>query len=58
MLEVTKTNKKTGEAEVVKVPSMVGDAIVYGGACAVMGVIMGFLNGSVRDIKDLLKKNK
>jgi hypothetical protein len=58
MVEVTKTDKKTGEAKVVKVPSMVGEAIVYGGSCAVMGVIMGFLSGAVRDIKDLLKKDK
>ena len=41
-----------------KVPCAVGDAILYGGACAVMGVLMGFLNGAVRDIKDLFKKNK
>lgn len=58
MVEVTKTDKKTGEKKIVNVPSTIGDAIIYGGACAVMGVIMGFLNGAVRDIRDVLKKNK
>lgn len=58
MLEVTKTNKKTGEEKIVKVPNTFVEAILYGGACAVAGVAMGFLSGAVRDIKDVLKKNK
>ena len=58
MFEVTKTDKKTGEVKNVKVPQAFGEAVIYGGACAVMGVLVGFLDGAVRDIKDVLKKNK
>lgn len=58
MFDMTKTNKKTGEEKIVKVPHSFAEAVLYGGALAVTGVLMGFLDGAVKDIKHVLKKKK